>query len=450
MARSRSRKKTSVEPKNPVRKRSRHPGGVEILLDVTRSLTERLDIQYVLQNAAKGAVRLIGLDTSAVYLLESETLILQATEPPLPPGFPDGLRVASLADHPHIGKAVRLKQPVLVPDITRENLTPAERAVTEQRNLRTVLYIPLIIDEQVIGSFIVGSIGRPVPVSKSAMNLSLTLGNLSALALRNAQLFKEGQDYANRLETSLNLRKQEEKERLLLEDSLHQAQKMESIGRLAGGISHDYNNMLCVILANAEIGIQQSQSNPELRLLLEQIRDAAQRSTLLTKQLLTFARKQTVHPQVLNLNDRIAGLTDMLNRLMKPGIELVWQPDPTLRLIKIDPVQWDQVIMNLCVNASDALNGPGKIVIRTRNSVPSDSAESFVVVSVEDNGPGMEPEVLEKIFEPFFTTKPAGKGTGLGLATVYGIVQQNKGRIEVTSRPGQGTVFSMFFPTIDG
>jgi signal transduction histidine kinase len=135
---------------------------------------------------------------------------------------------------------------------------------------------------------------------------------------------------------------------------------------------------------------------------------------------------------------------------MKPGIELVWQPDPTLRLIKIDPVQWDQVIMNLCVNASDALNGPGKIVIRTRNSVPSDSAESFVVVSVEDNGPGMEPEVLEKIFEPFFTTKPAGKGTGLGLATVYGIVQQNKGRIEVTSRPGQGTVFSMFFPTIDG
>ncbi|BCG45308.1 Sensory box histidine kinase/response regulator [Citrifermentans bremense] len=240
-----------------------------------------------------------------------------------------------------------------------------------------------------------------------------------------------------------------------VEEQFHQAQKMESVGRLAGGVAHDFNNMLSVILGHAELCLM-DKDNPQ-RMHLEAILDAGKRSADMTRQLLAFARRQTVEPKVLDLNETVSGMLRMLERLIGEGIELVWAPGPKLEQVKIDPAQVDQMLANLCVNARDAISGIGRLTILTANVTLSErecrgnsdlSPGSYVMLTVSDTGQGIPPEAQEHIFEPFFTTKEIGKGTGLGLATVYGIVKQNQGGIKVESKPGSGTTFSIFLPCI--
>lgn len=253
----------------------------------------------------------------------------------------------------------------------------------------------------------------------------------------------------------ITLRKKAEEEQEKLHAQFVQAQKMESVGRLAGGVAHDFNNMLGVILGHVELAIAQLEPNHSLRTDLEEIQNAAQRSADLTSRLLAFARKQTVSPKVLDLNDTLTGMLSMLRRLLGEDIDLSWAPGADLWPIYMDPSQIDQVLANLCVNARDAISGVGKIVIATSNTMVekddySDHADSapgeYVLLTVCDDGCGMEREVLEHLFEPFFTTKSSGEGTGLGLATVYGIVTQNKGFISVHSEKGQGTTFRIYLP----
>lgn len=250
-------------------------------------------------------------------------------------------------------------------------------------------------------------------------------------------------------------RKRAEEERLRLEAQLQHAQKMESIGRLAGGVAHDFNNMLGVILGRAEMCLDEIPEGLRLHHNLQEIQKAARRSADLTRQLLAFARKQTVAPQVLDLNDTVEGMLKMLRRLIGEDIDLVWSPGSHGGRIKVDPSQIDQVLANLCVNARDAISGQGRINIETASvTVDLVSAESrpgwvagdFICLTVQDNGCGMDDEVLSNLFEPFFTTKGVGEGTGLGLATVYGIVKQNGGFIDVESEPGKGTRFGVYFP----
>jgi two-component system cell cycle sensor histidine kinase/response regulator CckA len=240
-----------------------------------------------------------------------------------------------------------------------------------------------------------------------------------------------------------------------LEAQLHQAQKMELIGRLAGGVAHDYNNMLSVIMGYVELAIEKAGPDSALHDDLHEILSAAKRTASITRQLLTFARKQTIVPQVLDLNETISGMTKMLQRLIGEDIDLAWLPEPDLWPVKIDPSQIDQLLANLCINARDAITGVGKVYIETGTaSIDSNYSISqakvisgdYVVLVVSDDGCGMEREVLDKIFEPFFTTKEPGKGTGLGLSTVYGIVQQHNGFINVYSEPGQGTTFRIYLP----
>lgn len=249
-------------------------------------------------------------------------------------------------------------------------------------------------------------------------------------------------------------RKNSEREREKLEDRLRQAQKLESIGRLAGGVAHDFNNMLGVIIGRTDMIMDDVMSGPFHEDLLE-IHKAADRSALLTRQLLTFARKQSVSPEVLDLNDKVADIYTMLRRLIGEAIELSWQPCGNLWPVRIDPGQVDQILTNLCVNARDAIAGAGRIAISLGNIVvPADhecagqglAPGQFVVLTVTDDGCGMEKEVLDNLFEPFFTTKATGRGTGLGLATLYGIVRQNNGFVEVKSSPGRGSRFSIYLP----
>jgi two-component system, cell cycle sensor histidine kinase and response regulator CckA len=253
----------------------------------------------------------------------------------------------------------------------------------------------------------------------------------------------------------LTEKKQADKEKADLEARLRQAQKMESIGRLAGGVAHDFNNMLSVILGQVGMAMMDLDASHPLYANLEQIRDAGVRSAELTRQLLAFARKQTVAPKVLNLNKTVAGTTSMLQRLIGEDIDLAWRPGENVRPVKMDPSQIDQILANLCVNARDAIADVGKITIET-GSAEFDAAYcndhvgflpgEYVLLAVSDDGCGIKPEMLDNIFEPFFTTKESGKGTGLGLAMVYGVVKQNNGFINVYSEPGQGTTFRIYLP----
>ncbi len=251
------------------------------------------------------------------------------------------------------------------------------------------------------------------------------------------------------------MRKRAEDDHEKLQAQLTQAQKMESVGRLAGGVAHDFNNLLMGIMNYAELCRDRVEQDHPTREWLDEITREAQRSANLTRQLLAFARKQTVSPKVLDLNDAVAHMLKMLQRLIGEDIDLVWQPGAKLGSVKIDPSQVDQILANLCVNARDAIDSTGKVTIETENvSIDADycaehveaSPGSYVLLVVSDDGCGMDYETRANVFEPFFTTKPTGEGTGLGLATVYGIVKQNKGFVNVYSEPGKGTTFRIYLP----
>jgi two-component system cell cycle sensor histidine kinase/response regulator CckA len=242
-----------------------------------------------------------------------------------------------------------------------------------------------------------------------------------------------------------------EAERKKLREQLAQAQKLESVGRLAGGVAHDFNNMLSVILGHVEIAdLAMAPDAPE-RSHLEEIRKAGERSAHLVRQLLAFARRQTVVPKRLDVNETISEMLAMLQRLIGENIELVWDPGEGLEPVQLDPAQIDQMLANLVVNSRDAIAGVGRIEISTRpvrcGFRTSEVAwDRGVEITVRDDGHGMDEATVDQIFEPFFTTKGVGEGTGLGLATVYGIVKQNRGSISVESSPGAGACFAVTFP----
>ncbi|MCG8552907.1 MAG: PAS domain S-box protein [Desulfobacterales bacterium] len=250
-------------------------------------------------------------------------------------------------------------------------------------------------------------------------------------------------------------RKKAKKEREELQEKLSQAQKMEAIGRLAGGVAHDFNNMLTIILGNTEMAMGYLDPKHPVHNDLEEIKKAAERSTNLVRQLLAFARKQTISPKVLDLNTTVTGMIKMLKRLIGENIDLAWVPSKEVWPVKIDPSQIDQILANLCLNARDAIAGVGKMTIETGNATFDEAycaaregfkPGEYAMLAVSDNGCGMDARTLNKVFEPFFTTKAQDKGTGLGLSTVYGVVKQNLGFINVYSEPGKGTTFKIYLP----
>jgi two-component system cell cycle sensor histidine kinase/response regulator CckA len=247
--------------------------------------------------------------------------------------------------------------------------------------------------------------------------------------------------------------KRAEAEREALQAQLTQAQKMESVGRLAGGVAHDFNNMLGVIIGHTEFAMEKAPAATPLHADLVQIHQAAQRSASLTRQLLAFARKQTVTPKVLDLNDTIGSMLNLLRPLIGENITLVWKPGPDLWPVRMDPTQIEQILTNLCVNSRDAISDVGLVTVETGNTVfDSDRCGAhagvvpgeYVVLAASDNGCGMDSDTLPHLFEPFFTTKQ--KGTGLGLAIVHGVVKQSNGFIEVHSKPGEGTTIRIYLP----
>ncbi len=240
-----------------------------------------------------------------------------------------------------------------------------------------------------------------------------------------------------------------------LQDQLHQAQKMESVGRLAGGVAHDFNNLLTVIIGYCEMLLDDTKDNPTANSMVKGINRAAERATSLTQQLLAFSRKQIIQPKRININELIVNLEKMLRRLISEHIALIIRLEAEPGIIKVDPAQLEQVLMNLAVNARDAMPGGGKLTIETSNIYLDDTycrlhsevtPGDYVMLSITDTGCGMDEKTEENIFEPFFTTKEPGKGTGLGLSTVYGIVKQSGGHIGFYSQINKGTTFNIYFP----
>jgi two-component system cell cycle sensor histidine kinase/response regulator CckA len=252
---------------------------------------------------------------------------------------------------------------------------------------------------------------------------------------------------------------EDRRERKRLEQHVHQLQRFEAIGRLAGGVAHDFNNIIGAILGWAEMGYEEAEPNTRLRERFQKIRAQSERAAKLTSQLLAFGRKQILQPQKVNLNVLVQEEMSLLRRVIGEDIEIRVLTAQDLRTTLVDPTQMEQVIMNLCLNARDAMVGGGQLLIETQNveigaEFCRDHAYvrpgSYVLLSVSDTGIGMDAATIEHIFEPFFTTKEIGKGTGLGLATVYGIVKQHGGFIFADSEPGEGTSFRIYLPADSG
>jgi signal transduction histidine kinase/CheY-like chemotaxis protein len=248
-------------------------------------------------------------------------------------------------------------------------------------------------------------------------------------------------------------------ERTNLQNQLSQSQKMEAVGRLAGGIAHDFNNLMTPILSYTQMGADLTSKGSELGRYLQEIHKAGERAAQLTRQLLTFSRHQVLERSIIDLNDLIMNVDKMLRRLIGANVELVYLPREGLRMVNVDPGQIEQVLVNLVVNARDAMPGGGRIVVATDNVVLADEnarinfdAEpgEYVMFKVSDNGAGIAKENIEHIFEPFFTTKAAGTGTGLGLSTSFGTVSRIGGFITVESEPGQGAAFKVYLPAANG
>jgi len=307
----------------------------------------------------------------------------------------------------------------------------------------STIIVPLISNDQVIGSLLLGSAKKQV-YTENKLQLAQRVGSQISGAIASAQLFSE--------------RNRAEKEAKKLEEQLYQSQKMEVVGQLAGGIAHDFNNSLTLIKVCSQLALQEVKEGDSIREKLQQIDEATQRSGDLARQLMTFSRRQATERKVLDLNYVLVNLEKMLSRVMGENIKLITKMADDLGRIKADPGQMEQIIVNLTVNARDAMPDGGKLVLETANvELDEEFARTHIHVipgrytmfSVTDTGQGMTPEVKDHIFEPFFTTKEAGKGTGLGLFMVYGIVQNHGGHIFVDSEPGAGTIFKIYLPQMD-
>ena len=280
-----------------------------------------------------------------------------------------------------------------------------------------------------------------------------------ALRRANVDLERRIQERTAELRTINEQLQQEVSERKQLQEQFLRAQKMEAIGQLAGGVAHDFNNLLTPILAYTQMALDKLAPGDPLRIKLNEIEKAGERAANLTRQLLAFSRRQIVKPQVINLNELILNMDKMLRRVIGEDLELITLCNPKLGPVKVDPGQIEQILMNLAVNARDAMQDGGKLIIKTANSDVDDevmrqdaetTAGEYVVLTVSDTGTGIPDEVKAHIFDPFFTTKEVGKGTGLGLSTCYGIVEQNGGYIHVDSEPGEGATFKIYLPRIQG
>jgi signal transduction histidine kinase len=348
----------------------------------------------------------------------------------------------------HIIIAIMIYTTYLVPILIMETIT-GHRDFVIANAFMVLIFSTMLLMRYMSGKALAADLGLQYELEQYRGRLEMVVEE------RTAELRHAVKD----LRKEIVERKRAEAERQLLQAQLLQAQKMESIGRLAGGVAHDFNNILTAILSYAELSLMKLPEHDPLRGHLISIQEASEKAATLTHQLLAFSRRQVLEMKVMDLNEVIRGLAKMLTRMIGEDMLLELRTGATASFVRADEGQIEQVLMNLAVNARDAMPSGGRLVIETADADPDDAVlksqgvadpGQYVMLSVTDSGAGMSEEVRERIFEPFFTTKELGRGTGLGLATVYGIVKQHGGHIIVDSEPGKGTVFRILLPLTAG
>ncbi|MEO8842014.1 MAG: PAS domain S-box protein, partial [Kofleriaceae bacterium] len=400
--------------------------------DVGAALTTGETLSEILQPCAQAIVTHLGVALARLWTFTAtKRLDLLASA-----GFVTAVdRAASdpSARKFDIEHLVRSHQPYVSNDLENDPLV-LDHAWARLERLRSFAGYPLLVDGELVG--VVATFSRQ-PLTDVALTALAAIADTIAIRVRG------------KLAEETNTR---------LEEQLRQSQKMDAVGRLAGGVAHDFNNLLSVILSYADFAIEDLDAGDPMRADIEQIRHAGLRAADLTRQLLTFSRQQVVEPKVLDLNDVLARMDKMLQRIVGEDVTLTTVPAATLGRVRVDPGSIEQVIMNLVVNARDAMPTGGQLTLETENvkldehdvmSHHGATAGPHVMLSVTDTGTGMDKATLARIFEPFFTTKEKGKGTGLGLSTVFGITQQSGGTIWVYSEPGIGTTFKVYLPEVD-
>jgi len=398
------------------------------------SMVEQTSIEEILQAAIDGAERLTNCTVGCISLLSGDSMTL-----------PKHIWSTKVRDHlkslshnsqepqfdvmPFLQETIETCRVVIFNDLQASSNAPEP---STDFSITNYLCVPVIENGQVMVVFMVAN--KPSLYERSDARLVSTLADLVWDIVK---------------------RKMNEQSETRTQSILLQIQKMELIGQLAGGIAHDFNNMLGVILGNTELAMSSDSLDSEIEENLSEIYRAAERSAELTSQLLAFARKQTAVPNVFEVDKAIRGSLDILQRVVGKKIGFDWQPSGSDCKVRIDPSQFDQILMNLCLNASDAMSGEGSIVLKANRIKVDHTFEhpggirvpgEYVQISVHDSGQGIAEEHQLHIFEPFFTTKELGKGSGLGLSSVYGIVKQNRGFVDFESQEGKGTTFKVYLP----
>ncbi|MEF3274933.1 MAG: PAS domain S-box protein [Chloroflexus sp.] len=425
---------------------SRQRDQLAALHQLTLDWLNRREMDDLLQAITNSAYRLLDVSYAELLLADDDdqTLVVRACTPQLPNHLS---RRASPANAPLSWRAFRSRQPAVVLDYTA---WPEHTPDYAQLNFGPVLTLPIVVGDVCLGVLgLARNQGAP-PFTPEDIQYATLLTQLAAIVLDNSNLYAAAQ-------REIAERKRAEEQRIALQQQLLQAQKMEAIGQLAGGIAHDFNNILTVITGNVELALLETEPDHPIYAELELIRQSAARASELVRRLLTFARRQPGQPRPIDVNRQIIDTMNMMKRLIGENIHLRLELSDSLDLVMIDPHQFEQVLINLVVNARDAMPDGGELTIRTTAEYLSTSdippistaqAGKYVLLSVCDTGVGIDETIRAHLFEPYFTTKPIGKGSGLGLAICNGIVSQHGGFITLDSQPRVGSCFTVALPAV--
>ncbi len=418
-----------VKMERELRQRNRE---LELLNAIIAASAANLETELILETACRELGQTLNATITEALLLNDERTEATTAAAYTEPGQPNAqARAWPVSGNPVLEHLLNYKSPFIIANLAETEV--AALAGYRQQGIHSLLAVPLVIDASVVGALVVESAAAR-QFSPDEMSLAWNVADQVAGALAQARL-------------------REERERLA--EQYRQAQKLEAIGQLTSGIAHDFNNILTAINGYAEILQMQFPPNDPRREMTEHILNAGNRAAQLVRQLLGFSRKQIIQPEVLNLPRVIANLENMLRRVIREDIELITLIPSDLWPVKMDPSQVEQILLNLAINARDAMPNGGKLFITASNSIldehytaahPDTPPGEYIQLAITDTGTGIPPEIREHIFEPFFTTKNRATGSGLGLSSVYGIVKQNGGEIEVYSEVGVGTTFKIYLP----